>query len=313
MRPRRVPPAVARAQRGAATAILALLLLTMVGFALAVALRMAASDITDTGLHDDAVEALFLAESGLERAARRFADGTACTTAALAEPPIALGRGRFTIVSAVFVDNVCRIRVEGAVRQARRLAQGDATTVLYEPFPDKYRSPAVLNAAWPETVLKKDGKSEYDAASATADATGSLRMRTNRGRNKKFEAFRRRALPAVITGPQTVTLNLAYKMNYTGDPPKAQNLRVRLVDTAGGVHAIPGADFNGPSKANVWIVSPTLSYAIPAGFAIERIELYYKLTNSKSANAQTFIWADNVRLTTSAAAYPFKAWTEITP
>ncbi len=298
-------------ERGAATVMVALFLLVMVTFALLVALTMGASDITDSAVHDDAVEALFLAESGLERAARRFADGTACITPALAEPPIALGRGRFAIVSAMFVDNVCRIRVEGAVRQARRLAQGDATTVLYEPFPDKYRSPAVLNAAWPETVLKKDGKSEYDAVSATADATGSLLLRTNRGRNNKFEAFRRRALPANITGPQTVTLNLAYKMNYVGDPPKDQNLQVRLVDTASAVHTVPGADFNGPSKANVWIASPTLSYAIPAGVAIERIELYYKLTNGKSADAQTFIWADNVRLTTSAAAFPFKAWTEI--
>ena len=308
-----------RRSRGMATVTLVLLLLVVITFALALAQKMAGSDITDSAGQDDAVDALFLAESGLERAAKRFADGSACTTAALAEPAIKLGRGEFTIVSADFVSNVCRIRVKGmvqpgTVRQTARLVEGDATTLLYEPYPDKYKNPTVLNAAWPETVLKNKGASGYDAdASASADSTGSLVMRTDVGRKKKFEAYRRRTLPADIAGPQTVTLNLAYKMNYVGDPPTDQQLQVRLVDTAGAVHPVPGADFNGPSKANVWVASPTLSYDVPAGVTIRKFELYYKLTNGNSATAQTFIWADNVRLTTSVAAFPLKAWREVVP
>ena len=297
-------------ERGAATVILALFLLVMVAFALLVALNMGASDITDSAAHNDATEALFLAESGIERAAKRFADGTPCTTAALAES-VAFGRGTFTLLEAVFTANICRVRVRGEVRAAKRVVLGDASTLLYEPFPDKYSVPAVLDAAWPETIIKKDGKSGYDTASATADATGSLIMQTKRGRNDKFEAYRRRTLPAAITGPQTVTLNLAYKMNYAGAPPSNQQLQVRLVDSAGVARLVPGADFNGPSNANVWIASPTLTDTIAAGVTITRIELYYKLTNGNSKDAQTFIWADNVRLTTSAAAFPLKAWTEI--
>ncbi len=298
------------AQRGAATVMVALLLLVMVAFALLIALNMGASDITDSAAHNDATEALFLAESGLERAAKRFADGTPCATAALAES-VPFGRGTFTILEAVFTANICRVRVQGEVRAAKRLVRGDASTLLYEPFPDKYSVPAVLDAAWPETVTKKDGKSGYDTASATADATGSLVMRTKRGRNDKFEAYRRRALPAAITGPQAVTLNLAYKMNYTGAPPKDQNLQVRLVDSAGVARPVPGADFNGPSNANVWIASPTLTATVPAGVTITRIEIYYRLTNGNSKDAQTFLWADNLRLTTSAAAFPLKAWSEV--
>lgn len=299
-------------ERGAATVILALFLLVMAAFALLVALNMGASDITDSAAHNDATEALFLAESGIERAAKRFADGTPCTSNALAES-VPFGRGTFTVLEAVFTANICRVRVQGEVRAAKRVVLGDASTLLYEPFPDKYSVPAVLDAAWPETVIKKDGKSGYDTASAVADATGSLIMRTKRGRNDKFEAHRRRTLPAAITGPQVVTLNLAYKMNYTAAPPKDQQLQVRLVDSAGVARLVPGADFNGPSNANVWIVSPTLMDTVPAGVTITRIELYYKLTNGNSKDAQTFIWADNVRLTTSAAVFPLKAWTEIIP
>lgn len=297
-------------ERGAATVILALFLLVMVAFALLVTLNMGTSDITDSAAHDDAVEALFLAESGIERAAKRFADGTPCTTAALAES-VAFGRGTFTLLEAVFTANICRVRVQGEVLAAKRVVLGDASTLLYEPFPDKYSVPAVLDAAWPETIIKKDGKSDYDTDSAKDDASGSLIMQTKRGRNDKFEAYRRRTLSAAIAGPQVITLNLAYKMNYTGAPPSNQQLQVRLVDSAGVARLVPGADFNGPSNANVWIVSPTLTDTVPAGVTITRIELYYKLTNGNSKDAQTLIWADNVRLTTSAAAFPLKAWTEI--
>ena len=211
--------------------------------------------------------------------------------------------------------NTCHIRAQGKVDSALRTIAGDATTVMYEPFPPKYSVPAVFNAAWPETVLPccKKGSSAYDKnTSALADAGGSMLMQTTLGKNNKFEGWRQRTLPARITGAQVVTLNLAYKMDHAGAPPADQNLRIYLIDTAGNGYLVPKADFNGPtSPKNVWITSPTLSYTIPAGIVIDRIRLYFKLTNGNANTSQTFIWADNVRLSTSAAAYPLTNWTEI--
>lgn len=291
-------------ERGAATVLLALFLLVMVAFALLIALNMGASDITDSAVHDDATEALFLAESGLERASKRFANGTSC--ADLAEPAIPFGRGTFTIQAATFTANICRITVLGTVRAANRVVRGDATTLVFEPFPD-----AAALTAWPEVVIRNQGESKFDTASALADNTGSLIMQTNRGRNNRFEAHRQRTLQNNITGPQTVTLNLAYKKNYTGPAPRKQELRLQLLDTAGTVHPI--AAFDDLSNANVWINSPTFSFNVPAGIVIDRIRLHYDLENANNPNSQVFIWADNVRLTTSAAAFPLKAWTEIIP
>jgi len=114
-----------------------------------------------------------------------------------------------------------------------------------------------------------------------------------------------------LTGQQ------CYKMNHTGAQPKDQNLKIYLIDTAAGKdYLVTGADFNGPtSPQNVWTTSPTLPYNIPAGAVLDRIRIYFKLTNGKGKGKgkgpQTFIWADNVRLTTSAAAYPLRNWTEI--
>ena len=307
---------VRASQLGGITVILVLFLLLIVGATLSVAVKLSGSGATDATAQEDSIAALLLAESGMERASKRFADGTACTSAALKEGPVAIARGSFSIISAAWVaGNTCHIRAQGKVDSTLRTIEGDATTVIYEPFPPKYSVPAVFNTAWPETVLPccKKGSSAYDKnTSASVDASGSMIMQTTPGKKDKFEGWRQRTLPARITGAQVVTLNLAYKMDHADKPPTDQNLRVYLVDTSGNDYLVPGADFNGPTNPkNTWITSPTLSYTIPAGIVVDRIRLYFKLTNGNDQKSQTFIWADNVRLTTSAAAYPLKAWREI--
>lgn len=102
-----------RQQRGAVTLMGALFLIMVIIVLLDSVQRMAASDITDTALHSDAVEALFIAESGLERAAWRYSTGTACT--ALAGETGNPGRGNFTIMSAAQAGSECTVRVTGSV------------------------------------------------------------------------------------------------------------------------------------------------------------------------------------------------------
>lgn len=299
---------VRQCQRGAITLIVVVLLLLLVGAALSVVLSVSGSGGAGASAQEDSIAALFLAESGLERASKRWANGILCADLAEAEIPFA--RGSFVIEAAELVGNVCRIRVLGKVNHSARMVRGDATTLLYEPFPK-----ANSLAAWPEVVLDKEGLSKFDpAASALADNTGSLVIQTNRGNKKKFEAYRRRTLSTSITGPQVMTLNLNYKKYYTpaSVTPAEQTLAVRLVDSEGDVHDV--AVFDEISNANVWLKSPTFSFAIPEGVVIEQVELYYRLKNGKAKKPpkpQTFIWVDNVRLTTSVAAYPLKTWTEI--
>lgn len=299
---------VRRRERGAVTLIAVVLLLLLVGAALSVVLSVSGSGSAGASAQEDSIAALLLAESGLERASKRWADGVPC--ADLAEAEIAFARGSFVIKAAEFVANICRIRVLGKVNDSARTIRGDVTTTLYEPFRG-----ATSLAAWPEVVVQKKGLSRFDpAASALADDTGSLLIQTERGNNKKFEAHRRRRLSSPVTGPQRVTLNLSYKKYYTpaSAVPGEQTLAVRLVDSGGGVHEV--AVFDELSNANSWLKSPTFSFAVADGIVIEQLELYYRLKNGKGkkpALPQTLIWVDNVRLTSSAAAYPLKSWTEI--
>ncbi len=100
-------------QRGAVTLIGALFLIFSIIVLLGAVQRMAASSITDSALHNDGIEALYIAESGLERAAWRYAGGNAC--AALAGETDTIGRGTFTVQSAALLGTVCRVRVAGSV------------------------------------------------------------------------------------------------------------------------------------------------------------------------------------------------------
>lgn len=110
------PAPLPAAQRGAGLLLAVVFLLVVITLFGGIALRMAGTDITDTAVQNDSVEALFLAESGLERAAQRLAAGATCDNAGLAEAAQTLGsRGSFEIQSAQLVSGLCRVRVQGSV------------------------------------------------------------------------------------------------------------------------------------------------------------------------------------------------------
>jgi len=78
-----------------------LFLLFMLGVVLVIAHQMAATDVHDSSSQNLSVEALFLAESGLEVGAHRYRNGTACVSPGfdLNQP---LGSGSFALTAASF-------------------------------------------------------------------------------------------------------------------------------------------------------------------------------------------------------------------
>ncbi|MGQ0651582.1 MAG: hypothetical protein ACT4P4_04810 [Betaproteobacteria bacterium] len=108
-------------QRGVALLITVLLIIAVAGFGALVAGSISSSDITASSRQGDAVEALYAAETGLERALKRFNDGTAC--ASLGEGPVNVTAGRtFTVTafttgfsSASLTSTQCRVQSVGSV------------------------------------------------------------------------------------------------------------------------------------------------------------------------------------------------------
>jgi hypothetical protein len=105
--------ALRRHQQGAVTLIGALFLIVVIIVLLGAVQRMAATGITDSELQNDAVEALFLAETGIERAAWRYANASTCNLIPLESDTA--GRGSFRIQSAALAGTLCRVRIEGTV------------------------------------------------------------------------------------------------------------------------------------------------------------------------------------------------------
>ena len=71
--------------RGAALLVAVILIVTVAAFAVIVAASQTGSDIQGNDEHADSVEALFLAEAGVERALKRYATDAAACDATLAE------------------------------------------------------------------------------------------------------------------------------------------------------------------------------------------------------------------------------------
>jgi hypothetical protein len=116
-------------ERGAGLLIPVVLVLTVAAFAVIVAASQSRSDIHGSDANADALQALYLAEAGVERALKRFATGTACD-AGLAETisdlsTIGLGSTAFRITigtalttdfaGAALVATQCRVPVTGTV------------------------------------------------------------------------------------------------------------------------------------------------------------------------------------------------------
>lgn len=109
-------------QAGAATLIGAVFLFAVVSLVVAFAALMAGSDVRDSELLDENVEALLIAESGLENATGRLVFGLAGCNATLALTRN-LGRGSFAVAGGQTTDfngvalpaGRCRVQVTGRV------------------------------------------------------------------------------------------------------------------------------------------------------------------------------------------------------
>jgi hypothetical protein len=126
-------------QHGLGMLMVVLLLLTVAAFAVLVAASQSGGDIQATDANVDSLQALYLAETGIERALKRFATGTACG-AGLAETitdlsSIGLGTTAYSITlsngvltdfagAALLPNTQCRIAVT-----ARVIASNAARTI----------------------------------------------------------------------------------------------------------------------------------------------------------------------------------------
>jgi hypothetical protein len=134
MKTARLQPRASRlAQRGIVGLVAVMFIVIVAFFAMIQASMISASNITDSSRQADSVEALFLAESGIEHIGWRFVSSgspTVCdgTTVGVGEAPVSLGRGTFKVVGAyttgfggvgTLPTTMCRVRVQGQITSSK--------------------------------------------------------------------------------------------------------------------------------------------------------------------------------------------------
>lgn len=334
-----------RRERGAVTLIAAVLLLTVIVLALNIGLVRVGSDITDTYLLGDGVEALSLAESGVERAARLLSAGgmAACSAAGLeAGTSFSLGgRGAFSVLSTpapAVVSTVCRFQVQGVVPSAvsngsvRRTLQVDLSPGATPLFTEYFNGSI---AGWTQVLTSTGGSSVYDGSSNCPNTiapcapvgntgTGSFWVFTNAGvvGNERITGYRWRTLPTNITtgaAGLTVTVEFGYVKHSSNGNPRAAQIGVVLQEVGGALTVIwtdpaPGTALVcttnpiPPVPASCWISNPQ-TVTLPASRTYNRIWLVYDLYERGSNRVSA--WFDAVTITDGSGAVSVVRWAEI--
>ena len=172
-------------QRGAGMLVVVLLLLTVAAFAVIVAASQSGGDVYGSDANADGMQALFLAESGIERALKRFATGTACS-AALGETitdlstlglgttthRIVIGTGLTTDFAGVALPATqCRVPVTGTVlgRNISRTVHaivdrnllGGITGAVPPTFNPAFNNPLTAGAPSSWTITAPAGQTGY--------------------------------------------------------------------------------------------------------------------------------------------------------
>ncbi len=306
----------ARTQRGAATILAVVFLVISVSLMVVAALNMAGSDITDTALTHDAIEALFIAESGVEHAAHAYANGTPCLDLA-PFGPVVLGRGQFQLVAAAITDfygsplaaGQCRIEVRGqaGVRDATRqidvilraggnlLANDNANFDDPEIGPGPPDGWSLSPGGWDDSGGPDNSRSAY-----VTKPNGPVDVTT-------AGAFGLTAF--TVTAPTTLTMDFDYHVSGGGSPQEL-HLSFRLEDSDGNVYThSSGEPFKSGDTGGY--VSGSVDISISGSGPVTITTLEFELV-AKAGQAKQ-IWLDNLVLTDPASPVTTAviAWREL--
>lgn len=209
-------------QRGAVTLIGALFIIITLALMVEVLQRMTASDVLDTAVQNDAVAALFIAETGIEHASYLFANGTPCVDLSLLNN-ISAGRGDFDITASAAVAGDCQISIRGevpafAVQRVVEATLHSDGNLLADANPDfnEPTSPCSAPGCFPTGWnLPAGGWDDDGGPTGNGDRAAYVEKPTN-GSGTATTAGSFGLTPFTVTAPATLTLEFDYKVIATG-------------------------------------------------------------------------------------------------
>ena len=227
-------------QRGAGMLVAVLLVLTVAAFAVIVAASQSGGEVYGSDANADGMQALFLAESGIERALKRFATGTACG-AGLAETindltTIGLGSSTHRVVIGTGVttdfDGValpatqCRVPVTGTVlarnisRTVHAIVDRNLLGGVTGVFNPTFNNPLTAGAPSSWTLTQPAGQVGY-ANNGGPDTVGAACSRSvyllkDRTNNYEVRTMGVANVNFTVTGGTNITVTFHYRINDRG-------------------------------------------------------------------------------------------------
>jgi len=299
-------------QRGAVTLIGALFIIVTLALMIEVMHRLTGSDVLDTALQNDSVEALFVVETGIENAAYRYANGTTCAGLVTAAP-VNTGRGNFSITSAVLAGSDCQLRIAGRVPTlgAQRIvgatltSDGNLLANANPNFNDPVSCP-VPNTCIPTGWSLDPGAWRDDEGPDGTGDRAAYVEKPDTGPNEFTSAGSFGLTPFTVTGPTVLTLTFDYRVNTTGSSPKEAQIVFRLLSGATTFASTPTQFYSGHTGS---YVSGSVTFSIPG--TVTFTELEFDLIAKAGKPKQ--VWLDNLKLEDPAGGgvVALRQWQEI--
>lgn len=217
-----------------------LLVLTVAAFAVIVAASQSGGEIYGSDANADGMQALFLAESGIERALKRFATGTACgaglaetindlTTIGLGSSThrVVIGTGLTTDFAGVALPATqCRVPVTGTVlarnisRTVHAIVDRNLLGGVTGVFNPTFNNPLTAGAPSSWTLTQPAGQVGYannggpdTVAAACSRSAWVLKDRTN---NYEARSMGVANVNFTVTGGTNITVTFHYRINDRG-------------------------------------------------------------------------------------------------
>ena len=328
--------------RGAVSVIVAVLFLVVIGIALAVALQSASSNFSDVSAQSDSADALYLAESGVERAL--YILGNLETCAALAPDPVtgtySLGRGTFATTASSAVPIApgqplygCDFSVIGKVGLSQRQINLRATYHPWEHFPSLTRyvgdwtysnftnlqgTMGFDNAAT-GCPVQTGGACNCPAATCPNTLTNSGVYFAMTDINVSNAILRgtvgRKLWSPIATGATGTSVNfwIAYSKYSLRGSADFHELRVRLYDSSRGITDEIWSDV---VKGNIpWTYVNANVTNLIANRTYDWIYVYVYLNERNTGKRELAVYVDELRIdsVTTIASPTIQTWTEVVP
>lgn len=304
-------------QRGAVTVLGALVIVITLVLMIEVLHRMAGSDILDTALQNDSVEALFVAETGIEHASYLFGNTTTCADLALVGP-VSAGRGDFDISNSFLTGSECTIRITatagalGAQRVVEAVLQsagnllGDANANFDDPpAPPPCVAPGCVPTGW---TFSAGAWQDGGGPSGAADDRAAYVVKPNPGGSEATTAGSFGLTPFTVTAPTTLTLSFDYQVVTSGGSDKEAQISLSLSDGTSTYQADPWPFEDGHTGT---YVSDSVTIDIGGSGPVTITDFSFTLFAKAGQPKQ--IWLDNLDLRDPAGggSVALRQWREL--